>query len=36
VHVASALTLRSPDLVVGCFDEAVAAAARGEGLRVVP
>ena len=36
VHVASALTLRSPDLVVGCFDEAVAVAARGEGLRVVP
>ena len=36
VHVASALTLRSPDLVVGCFDDAVAAAARDEGLRVVP
>jgi predicted nucleic acid-binding protein len=36
LHVASAMSLRSPDLLVGCYDESVAAAARAENLRVVP
>ena len=36
VHLASALTLRTDDLLVACWDEALAAAAREEGLRVVP
>ncbi|WP_028049669.1 type II toxin-antitoxin system VapC family toxin [Cellulomonas sp. URHD0024] len=36
LHLASALQLRSPDLVVAVWDEHLAAAARAEGLRVVP
>ncbi len=36
LHLASALQLRSPDLVVAAWDEHLAAAARAEGLRVVP
>jgi len=36
VHLASALTLRADDLLVACWDESLAAAARQEGLRVVP
>ncbi len=36
VHLASALALRAPDLVVATWDEALAAAARDEGLDVVP
>lgn len=36
LHLASALTLRSPDLVVAAWDEHLVAAARAEGLRVVP
>lgn len=36
LHLASALELRSPDLVVAVWDEHLAAAARAEGLRVVP
>jgi hypothetical protein len=36
VHLASALALRAPDLVVACWDDELAAAARAEGLRVVP
>lgn len=36
VHLASALTLRAPDLLVASFDEDLAAAGRAEGLRVVP
>lgn len=36
LHLASALALRSPDLVVAAWDEHLAAAARAEGLRVVP
>lgn len=36
LHLASALTLRSPDLVVAVWDERLATAARAEGLRVVP
>ncbi len=36
VHLASALTLRADDLIVACWDEPLAAAARAEGLRVVP
>ena len=36
LHLASALELRSPDLVVAAWDEHLAAAARAEGLRVVP
>ncbi|GEL93925.1 type II toxin-antitoxin system VapC family toxin [Cellulomonas composti] len=36
LHLASALALRSPDLVVVAWDEHLAAAARAEGLRVVP
>ncbi|PVU82546.1 VapC toxin family PIN domain ribonuclease [Cellulomonas sp. WB94] len=36
LHLAAALTLRSPDLVVAVWDEHVAAAARAEHLRVVP
>lgn len=36
VHLASALALRAPDLVVATWDGALAAAARVEGLAVVP
>ena len=36
VDLASALTLRADDLLVACWDEQLAAAARQEGLRVVP
>ncbi|WP_029290847.1 type II toxin-antitoxin system VapC family toxin [Cellulomonas sp. HZM] len=36
VHLASALQLRSPDLLVAAWDEHLAAAARAEGLRVLP
>lgn len=36
VHLASALTLRADDLLVVCWDESLAVAARAEGLRVVP
>lgn len=36
LHLASALELRSPDLVVAVWDAHLAAAARAEGLRVVP
>jgi predicted nucleic acid-binding protein len=36
LHLGSALELRSPDLVVAVWDEHLAAAARAEGLRVVP
>lgn len=36
VHLASALTLRADDLLVACWDEPLAAAARAEGVRVVP
>ena len=36
LHLASALELRSPDLVVAAWDEHLAAAARAEGLLVVP
>jgi predicted nucleic acid-binding protein len=36
LHLASALALRSPDLVVAAWDEHLVAAARAEGLRVVP
>lgn len=36
LHLASALVLRSPDLVVAAWDEHLAAAARAEGLRVLP
>ena len=36
LHLASALALRSPDLVVAVWDERLAAAARAEGLQVVP
>ena len=36
VHLASALTLRSDDLLVACWDDDLTAAARAEGLRVVP
>ncbi len=36
VHLASALTLRADDLLVACWDDALAGAARAEGLRVVP
>ncbi|ASR55593.1 type II toxin-antitoxin system VapC family toxin [Cellulomonas sp. CW35] len=36
LHLASALALRSDELVVVAWDEHVAAAARAEGLRVVP
>ncbi|WP_028045355.1 type II toxin-antitoxin system VapC family toxin [Cellulomonas sp. URHE0023] len=36
LHLASAIELRSPDLVVAVWDEHLAAAARAEGLRVVP
>ena len=36
LHLASALELRSPDLVVAVWDEHLAAAARAEGLHVVP
>lgn len=36
LHLASALELRSPDLVVAVWDEHLATAARAEGLRVVP
>ncbi|WP_448631090.1 type II toxin-antitoxin system VapC family toxin [Cellulomonas soli] len=36
LHLASALTLRSPDLVVAVWDERLSAAARAEGLHVVP
>jgi predicted nucleic acid-binding protein len=36
MHLASALTLRADDLIVACWDQALAAAARQEGLRVVP
>ena len=36
LHLASALALRSPDLVVAAWDEHLAAAARAEGLLVVP
>lgn len=35
LHLASALTLRSPDLVVAVWDPHLAAAARAEELRVV-
>ena len=36
LHLASALVLRSPDLLVAVWDEHLAAAARAEGLRVLP
>jgi len=36
VHLASALALRAPDLVVAAWDDELATAARDEGLRVVP
>ena len=36
VHLASALALRADDLLVACWDEPLAEAARAEGLRVVP
>ena len=36
LHLASALELRSPDLVVAAWDEHLAAASRAEGLLVVP
>jgi len=36
VHLASALALRSPDLLVVAWDEHLAAAARAEGLTVLP
>ena len=36
LHLASALILRSPDLVVAAWDEHLVAAARAEGLRVLP
>lgn len=36
VHLASALVLRSPDLLVLAWDEHLAAAARAEGLTVLP
>ena len=36
LHLASALQLRSPDLVVAAWDEHLADAARAEGLLVVP
>ncbi|MEN0128333.1 MAG: type II toxin-antitoxin system VapC family toxin [Brevundimonas sp.] len=36
LHLASALVLRSPDLLVAAWDEHLAAAARAEGLRVLP
>jgi len=36
LHLASALVLRSPDLLVAAWDEQLAAAARAEGLRVLP
>ncbi|ROS23569.1 type II toxin-antitoxin system VapC family toxin [Cellulomonas sp. PhB150] len=36
LHLASALVLRSPDLVVAAWDEHLVAAARAEGLRVLP
>ena len=36
LHLAAALTLRSPDLVMAVWDEHLADAARAEGLRVVP
>ncbi|ROS78857.1 type II toxin-antitoxin system VapC family toxin [Cellulomonas sp. PhB143] len=36
VHVASALAVRHPETVVAAWDEHVAAAARSEGLVVVP
>jgi uncharacterized protein len=36
LHLASALVLRSPDLVVAAWDERLASAARAEGLRVLP
>ena len=36
LHLASALALRSDELVVVACDEHVVAAARAEGLRVVP
>ena len=35
LHLASALTLAAPDLVVAVWDERLAAAARAEHLRVV-
>ncbi|GHS87055.1 ribonuclease VapC49 [Actinomycetota bacterium] len=36
LHLASALALGSPDLVVAVWDEHLASACRAEGLRVVP
>ncbi|KSW30317.1 type II toxin-antitoxin system VapC family toxin [Cellulomonas sp. B6] len=36
VHLASALVLRSPDLLVLAWDEHLAVAARSEGLAVLP
>lgn len=36
LHLASALQLRSDELVVVAWDEHISAAARAEGLRVVP
>ena len=36
LHLASALALRSPDLLVVAWDEHLAAAARAEGLHVIP
>lgn len=36
LHLASALQLRSPDLVVAAWDDHFVAAARAEGLLVVP
>ncbi len=36
VHLASALVLRSPDLLVLAWDEHLAVAARAEGLTVLP
>ncbi len=36
IHLASALALRSPDLLVLAWDEHLSAAARAEGLSVLP
>ena len=36
LHLASALLLRSPELVLAVWDSHLADAARGEGVRVVP
>ena len=36
LHLASALLLRCPELVLAAWDSHLADAARGEGIRVVP